>query len=155
MAIVLIALFGDFGWAVHQKREKPVAELYQGLILFIEDNELLVDCRNIFSMFFKNVRKRNGNAALLDMVGGNMPHGGLPCFSMGTLPHLQEHVQSQTSPVRLFPNCSATVDAINAHFGRGALFFASEGTERTWKMKREMLSGCPTTQWKDILVVKA
>ena len=50
---------------------------------------------------------------------------------------------------------SAAVDAINARFGRGTVFFASEGTERKWKMKREMLSGCPTTQWKDILVVNA
>lgn len=50
---------------------------------------------------------------------------------------------------------SAMADAINARFGRGTVFFAAEGTARKWKMKREMLSGCPTTQWKDILVVKA
>ena len=50
---------------------------------------------------------------------------------------------------------SATVDAINARYGRGTVFFAAEGTERKWKMKRALLSGCPTTQWKDILVVKA
>ncbi len=50
---------------------------------------------------------------------------------------------------------SAVADAINARFGRGTLFFAAEGTERRWKMKREMLSGCPTTRWAEVLVVKA
>ncbi len=50
---------------------------------------------------------------------------------------------------------SAVADAINARFGRGTVFFASEGTERKWKMKREMLSGRPTTRWAEVLVAKA
>ena len=50
---------------------------------------------------------------------------------------------------------SAIADAINARFGRRTVFFAAEGTERKWKMKREMLSGCPTTRWSDLLVAKA
>lgn len=50
---------------------------------------------------------------------------------------------------------SAVADAINARFGRGTVFFAAEGTERKWKMKREMLSGCPTTRWADVLVAKS
>lgn len=50
---------------------------------------------------------------------------------------------------------SAVADAINARFGRGTVFFAAEGTERKWKMKREMLSGCPTTRWADLPVAKA
>ena len=41
---------------------------------------------------------------------------------------------------------SATADAINARFGRGTVFFVSEGVDRQWKMKREMLSGRPTTR---------
>ena len=49
---------------------------------------------------------------------------------------------------------SAVADAINARFGRGSVFFAAEGTEWNWKMKREMLSGCPTTRWADVLVAK-
>jgi DNA polymerase V len=50
---------------------------------------------------------------------------------------------------------SAVADAINARFGRGTVFFAAEGTERKWKMKREMLSGCPTTRWAEVLVANA
>lgn len=37
---------------------------------------------------------------------------------------------------------SALADAINARFGEGTVFFAAEGTERKWRMKRKMLSGC-------------
>ena len=36
-------------------------------------------------------------------------------------------------------------------FGRGTVFFASEGTERKWKMKREMLSGCPTIRGNQLM----
>ena len=50
---------------------------------------------------------------------------------------------------------SATADAINARFGRGTVFFASEGVDRQWKMKREMLSGRPTTRWNELMVAKA
>lgn len=50
---------------------------------------------------------------------------------------------------------SAVADAINARFDRETVFFAAEGTERRWKMTREMLSGCPTTRWAEVLVVRA
>lgn len=49
---------------------------------------------------------------------------------------------------------SAAADAINARFGRRTVFFASEGTERKWRMKREMLSSRFTTRWDELLVVK-
>ena len=35
------------------------------------------------------------------------------------------------------------------------MFFVAEGTERKWKMKREMLPGCPMTRWAEVLVAKA
>ena len=48
------------------------------------------------------------------------------------------------------------VDALNARFGKGAVFSAAEGVgERAWKMKREKLSRRPTTRWDELLVVKA
>ncbi len=49
---------------------------------------------------------------------------------------------------------SAAADAINARFGRRTVFFASEGTERKWRMKREMLSSRFTTRWNELLVAK-
>ena len=49
---------------------------------------------------------------------------------------------------------SAALDAVNARFGRGTVFLAASGTKRPWRMKRDMLSRCPTTRWSDLLVVK-
>ena len=49
---------------------------------------------------------------------------------------------------------SAALDAVNARFGRGTVFPAATGIARAWRMKRDMLSPCPTTRWSDILVVK-
>ena len=56
-----------------------------------------------------------------------------------------------TRPARL----SAALDAVNSRFGRGTVFPAATGIERTWGMRREFLSPCPTTRWSDLLVVKA
>lgn len=46
------------------------------------------------------------------------------------------------------------VDAINAARGRGTVFAASMGIGQKWKMKRELLSGRPTTRWNEILRAK-
>lgn len=49
---------------------------------------------------------------------------------------------------------AAAVDAINARFGRGTVFYAASGTTRDWKMKREMLSPRYTTRWDELPVAK-
>ena len=47
------------------------------------------------------------------------------------------------------------VDALNARFGKGTVFSAAEGVgQRAWRMRREKLSGRPTTRWDELLVVK-
>ena len=47
------------------------------------------------------------------------------------------------------------VDALNARFGKGAVFSAAEGVgERAWRMKRDKLSARPTTRWNELLVVR-
>ena len=47
------------------------------------------------------------------------------------------------------------IDKINARYGRGKVFSASEGMGgRSWKMKREKLSRRATTCWDELLVVK-
>ena len=56
---------------------------------------------------------------------------------------------SETKSAKL----SAALDAVNAKFGRGTVFLAASGTKRPWKMKRDLLSPCPTTRWSDLLVV--
>ena len=47
------------------------------------------------------------------------------------------------------------IDAINARYGKGKVFSASEGIgERSWKMKRSKLSKRASTRWDELMVVK-
>jgi len=46
------------------------------------------------------------------------------------------------------------MDRLNKQ-GRGTLYFAGQGAQPAWQMKREMLSPCYTTGWKDLPVVRA
>lgn len=45
------------------------------------------------------------------------------------------------------------LDGIN-HSGLGKVWFAGQGIDPDWKMKREMLSPAYTTRWKEIPVAK-
>jgi len=42
------------------------------------------------------------------------------------------------------------LDSVNQRNGRGTLFFAGQGIEKKWQMKREMLSPHWTTRLKDV-----
>ena len=58
-------------------------------------------------------------------------------------------VESKASPLY------KAIDAINAHYGKGKVFSASEGIgERSWKMKRSKLSKRASTRWDELLVVR-
>ncbi|MDJ1652966.1 Y-family DNA polymerase [Raoultella sp. Ech2A] len=46
------------------------------------------------------------------------------------------------------------LDHLNAKNGRGALYFAGQGIQAAWQMKREMLSPRYTTRYSDLLFVK-
>ena len=48
----------------------------------------------------------------------------------------------------------ALMDKLNKQ-GRGTLYFAGQGIQQAWKMKREMLSPCYTTRWSDLPLVRA
>ncbi|EFV2371065.1 DUF4113 domain-containing protein, partial [Salmonella enterica] len=46
------------------------------------------------------------------------------------------------------------LDLLNAKEGRGTLYFAGEGIQQQWAMKREILSPRYTTRYADLLLVK-
>ena len=47
------------------------------------------------------------------------------------------------------------IDAINARYGKGKVFSASEGIgDKSWKMKRSKLSKRASTRWDELMVVK-
>ena len=49
----------------------------------------------------------------------------------------------------------ASVDKINRHFGKGTLFFASQGTEQKWRSASEHCSPNYTLTFDDLPIVKA
>jgi DNA polymerase V len=46
-----------------------------------------------------------------------------------------------------------TMDKLNAHYGRDTLTFGATGRRRAWKLRREFLSPCYTTNWDELLRV--
>lgn len=47
----------------------------------------------------------------------------------------------------------ATVDRLNQTFGKKTVFFAREGMQQAWAMKRQNVTPAYTTKWSDLLVV--
>jgi DNA polymerase V len=47
------------------------------------------------------------------------------------------------------------MDRVNRRKGKDSLHFASDGIERSWRMKRKLLSGKFTTSWRELPVVRA
>ena len=44
------------------------------------------------------------------------------------------------------------VDALNAKYGKGKVFSAAEGIgKKSWHMKRQKLTPCPTTRWNELI----
>ncbi|MBR4170016.1 MAG: Y-family DNA polymerase [Kiritimatiellae bacterium] len=66
----------------------------------------------------------------------------------------QQDLFSQT-PSQENSKLYQVVDTLNARYGKGKVFSASEGIgeNRSWKMKREMLSRRATTNWGELIVV--
>ncbi|CAI8702513.1 Y-family DNA polymerase [Kosakonia quasisacchari] len=48
----------------------------------------------------------------------------------------------------------AVLDELNAKDGRGTLYFAGQGIQPVWQMKRDMLSPRYTTRYSDLLIVR-
>lgn len=54
------------------------------------------------------------------------------------------------------PNSSALMDVIDHlnRSGRGTVWFGGQGAQKSWAMKRDMLSPCYTTRFSDLPIVK-
>ena len=47
-----------------------------------------------------------------------------------------------------------TIDRINGRYGSSTIRLASEGIEKSWRMRRESVSPCYTTNFDDLVEVK-
>lgn len=66
----------------------------------------------------------------------------------------QLNLFDERPPSRYSAELMNTIDAVNAKSGRETVFFAGQGIQRQWEMKREMLSPRYTTRFSDLLRVK-
>lgn len=72
-------------------------------------------------------------------------------FSQGIA---QLNLFDDNAPRRDSGKLMEVLDHLNAKEGRGMLFFAGQGIQQQWQMKREMLSPRYTTRYTDLLRVK-
>lgn len=66
----------------------------------------------------------------------------------------QLNLFDDNAPRRNSEKLMEVLDHLNAKDGRGTLYFAGQGIQTAWQMKREMLSPRYTTRYSDLLKVK-
>ncbi|MBJ9293488.1 Y-family DNA polymerase [Citrobacter werkmanii] len=72
-------------------------------------------------------------------------------FSQGIA---QLNLFDDNAPRRGSEKLMEVLDHLNAKEGKGALYFAGQGIQQQWAMKREMLSPRYTTRYEDLIQVK-
>lgn len=72
-------------------------------------------------------------------------------FSQGVA---QLNLFDDAAPRRNSAQLMEVLDHLNAKGGKGTLFFAGQGIQQQWQMKRDMLSPRYTTRFSDLLRVK-
>ena len=106
-------------------------------------------------------------AATSEMLKAILPHverlyspsrryrkAGVVFFGLESKANRQLDLFSDTERNDLSEKVSTLSDSLNQRYGKGALFNLSEGIERNWTMKRELLSPGYTTNWDSLPVVK-
>lgn len=85
--------------------------------------------------------------------GRRYKKSGIMLFGLESKENIQQELFSGNSD-KDKSALNEIVDQLNAKYGRGTLFSLGEGVKKPWKMKRDMLSRCYTTQWDQLLKVK-
>jgi DNA polymerase V len=66
----------------------------------------------------------------------------------------QLNLFDENAPNKNSQKLMEVLDRLNVEFGRGTLYFAGQGIQQQWQMKREMLSPRYTTRYADLPTVK-
>ena len=72
-------------------------------------------------------------------------------FSQGVA---QLNLFDDNAPRRDSEQLMTLLDQLNTKEGKGTLYFAGQGIQQQWQMKREMLSPRYTTRFSDLPVVR-
>lgn len=95
--------------------------------------------RELPHLFCEGMRYKKCGIILMDLVSESKVMGDL--FLGGLDPKRQ--------------NLLHTIDALNAQFGKNALFFGAMGITQSWKMRRDQCSAQYTTHWDALATAKA
>ena len=79
---------------------------------------------------------------------------GITYFGLESYLHKQGDLFTDREKEQRNENLSAALDLINKKFGKRSLFHLSEGIEKPWQMKRNMLTKHYTTSWDELMEVK-
>lgn len=98
-----------------------------------------------------------GHACLDRLYQSGLRYKKAAVMFTGIIPEseIQTNLFSKNQYSETEHNLMKKVDDINTKYGSETTHFASTGIERSWQMKQEYLSPKFTTQWDDILEVKA
>ncbi|MFU1921036.1 DUF4113 domain-containing protein, partial [Klebsiella pneumoniae] len=92
-----------------------------------------------------------GVTALLALRMSRAINAPLELISQGVA---QLNLFDELAPRHNSARLMQVLDQLNAKNGRGALYFAGQGIQQQWQMKREMLSPRYTTRYGDLLRVR-
>ncbi len=86
--------------------------------------------------------------------GRRYKKSGVLFFGLEAESGRQEDLFADTRKQEKEDRLSKAIDKINSKFGRGTLFHLSEGIDKKWQMRRDMLTPNYTTSWNQLPEVK-
>jgi len=98
-----------------------------------------IACDLLKKIYKKNYLYKKTGVMLTDIIKQDKIHPNLFSQSYGTD---KRHLVMKA------------IDKINNKYGKEKIYFASNGVENSWKMKREMNSPRYTTRWEELMKVK-
>ena len=104
---------------------------------------LIQAARHGMNQIFKpGFRYKKAGVMLIDLVPAGVVQGELFAPGMANEPDRRDRLLS-------------VLDTLNEQMGKGTLRFAAEGTEQTWRMRRENLTPGYTSEWEGLVEGKA
>ena len=98
----------------------------------------------------KLIRAARAGIATLWRLGYRYKKAGVLLLDLHAASQVQESLFDRKDDARRI-TLMRTLDRINRGHGRDTVSFAAAGIRRPWKMQRERLSPCYTTEWEQLL----
>jgi DNA polymerase V len=133
------------------------------LVVFIETNRFKPEERQHFASKPVQLPVATGDSAKLIRAalaglhaiwrpGYHYKKAGVLLLDLHPAKQVQESLFDKRDDARRI-TLMRTLDRLNSRYGRDTLTFAASGRRQPWKMQRDRLSPCYTTEWEDLLRV--